>query len=55
MLIDDLIAKWESTAKYHRRCYQQTTAHDAELINSAKAEVADEIVADLRKVKRGQS
>ncbi len=55
MSIDDLITKWESTAKYHRKCYQQTTAHDAEIINSAKAEIADEIVADLRKVKRGAS
>lgn len=53
MSIDDLISKWESTAKYHRKCYRQTTAHDAELINGAKADLADEIVADLRKVKQG--
>jgi hypothetical protein len=27
MSIDDLIAKWESTAKYHRKCYMQTSQH----------------------------
>lgn len=46
-----MIAKWESTAKYHRKCYQQTSEHDAELINAAKAELADEIVSDLHKAK----
>lgn len=55
MSIDDLIAKWESTAKHYRKCYRQTTVHDAELINGAKADLADEIVADLRKAKRGGS
>jgi hypothetical protein len=55
MSIDDLIAKWESTAKYHRKCYQQTSEHDAEVINLAKADIADEFVADLRMAKRGAS
>ncbi len=55
MSLDDLIAKWESTAKYHRKCFMQTSSHDAELINAAKAELADEIVADLRNTKRGAS
>jgi hypothetical protein len=55
MSIDDLISKWESTAKYHRKCYLQTSSHDAEIIATAKAELADEIVADLRKAKRGAS
>ena len=53
MSIDDLIAKWESTAKYHRKCYQQTSERDAEIISTAKADLANEIVSDLRKVKRG--
>jgi len=53
--IDDLISKWESTAKYHRACYLRASEHDTEIVNTAKAELADEIVSDLRKVKRGAS
>jgi hypothetical protein len=55
MSLDDLIAKWESTAGYYRKCYLSTSERDAEIINSAKADLANEIVADLRKVKRGAS
>jgi hypothetical protein len=53
MSIDDMIAKWERLAKYHRKRYWQTSGHDAEIISAAKTELADEIVADLREVKQG--
>jgi hypothetical protein len=52
--IDNLIAKWESIASYRRKCYMSTSEREAEIINQAKAELADEIVDDLRKAKAGR-
>lgn len=46
----DLIEKWESTARYYRRCCRQTSDRDAELICEAKAEVAESIVEDLKRM-----
>ena len=54
MSLDDLIAKWESTAKYHRKCFMQTSSHDAEILHTAKAEAAEEIVGDLRMTRDAQ-
>ena len=52
--MDDLITKWESTAKYHRKCFMQTSSHDAEILHTAKAEAAEEIVGDLRMTRDAQ-
>ena len=54
MTINELITKWEGTAKYHRKCYRETSDHDAEIRHEAKADLADDIVSDLREAKRSR-